>query len=139
MIIILWAFGIFLLQSRYDFGLRLKRAAPLSRRVPLSTDGGTGGAGSQHRSSARHTRVSTTSQRRAVVDRARGGTTTPPQKPWCCRTAGSASEPSSIPSRQNMYTFYSRGSDPASGFGRVDGQQLLPALRPAFQRENRRY
>ena len=50
-----------------------------------------------------------------MVDRARGGTTTPPQKPWCCRTGGSASEPSSMPSRQNMYTFYSRGSDPASG------------------------
>jgi hypothetical protein len=50
-----------------------------------------------------------------VVDRARGGTTTPPQKPWCCRTGGPASEPSFVPSRQYMYTFYSRGSDPASG------------------------
>ena len=54
--------------------LRLKRAAPLSRAGHLFTPTvGLGGAGSQHRSSARHMRVSTMSQGRAVVDRARGG------------------------------------------------------------------
>ena len=96
--------------------LRLKRAAPPSRGGhPFRPTVGLGGAGLRHRSSTLHTRVSTTSQGRAVIDRVRGGPTTPPQTPWCCRTGGSASEPSSIPSRQNMYTFYSRGSDPASG------------------------
>src|ERR1700761_2414075 len=115
MIIILWAFGIFLLQSRDDFGPQAEtRSTAEQKGHPFPPTVGLG-AGSQHRSSARHTRVSTTSQRRAVVDRARGGTTTPPQKPWCYRAGGSASEPSSMPSRQYMYTFYSRGSDPASG------------------------
>src|SRR6185312_17535240 len=43
--------------------LRLECAAPLSRGITLSTDGGLG-ASSQNRCSARHTRVSTTSQGR---------------------------------------------------------------------------
>jgi hypothetical protein len=44
MIIILWAFGIFLLQSRYDFGPQaVTRSAAEQRGSPLYTDGGTGG------------------------------------------------------------------------------------------------
>jgi hypothetical protein len=51
MIIILWAFGIFLLQSRYDFGPQAEtRNTAEQSGSPLYTDGGTRDAGSQHRS-----------------------------------------------------------------------------------------